>query len=239
MQSPELIAVIEAAIAAEAAAHARATLELNHLSEAESLELGTARAVFTGSFSSVHGVFGLGLDGYIENQDFESIEKFYQKKERAPAFWICPATDPSLKAFLGLRYKATITQKVHAALLSKDAASPFHRDPATASPFGNASTPDLQEWMVTFAQGDNPNATEPSLISFTKIHQKETRFYSHAGTASYTFFHRGIALVPNPPRARLLALQWEEARDFGAKVFATLAPSALPLLYERTLFEKV
>jgi hypothetical protein len=234
----ELVTAIEGAVAAEAAAHARATFELNHLSEAESLELGNARSVFTGSFSSIHGVFGLGLDGYIENQDFEMIEKFFLKKERSPAYWICPATDPSLKEFLGLRYKATKTQQVHAAKFSDYLASPSGQPSPFGKPSGT-STPDFQEWMVTFAQGDNPKATEPSLISFTKIHQKETRFYAHAGTASFTFFHRGIALVPNPPSPRLLALQWEEARDFGAKVFATLAPSALPLLYERTLFEAV
>ncbi|MGE3262358.1 MAG: hypothetical protein AB7K68_11310 [Bacteriovoracia bacterium] len=227
----DLVPQIEAAIAAEAAAHARATFDLNHLSEAESLELGTARAVFTGSFSSVHGVFGLGLDGYIENSDFEMIEKFYQKKERAASYWICPATDPSLTAFLGSRFKETKTQAVHAAPIGKN--SPF---PMAGQ---GSSTPDLQEWMVAFAQSDNPAAKEPSLVSFTKIHQKETRFYSHAGTASYTFFHRGIALVPSPGSPRLLALQWEEARDFGAKVFATLAPSALPLLYERKLLEPV
>lgn len=227
-----LIREIEIAIAAEAAAHAKATHELNHLSEAESLELGAARAVFTGSFSSVHGVIGLGLDGYIENSDFEMIERFYQKKERAPFFWICPATDPSLREFLGNRFHETGKQVVHAMKL----------DPAATSPFGAAppfSPPDFQEWTIDFAKMDNPQATQPSLASFTKIHQKDTRFYSHAGTASYTFFHRGVALVPNPASQRLLALQWQEAKDFGAKVFATLAPSALPLLYERKLFAPI
>lgn len=224
----DLIRELETAFAAEAAAHARATAALNSLSEAEALELGRARAVYCGSFSSVHGVIGLGLDGPVEDRDLAQIEAFFARKERPAHYWICPATDSSLREFLGKDFREETTQRVHARALAAE--SPF-----SAKPLGT-STPDFKEWTIAFARADNPKAKEPSLLSFTKIHQRETRFYLSPESASYTFFSQGIALVPNPGDLRLLALQWNEAKDFGAKVFATLAPSALPLLYERKLF---
>ena len=91
---------IELAFAAEAAAHARAAGELNTFGEAEALELGGARAVYSGAWSPVHGVFGLGLDGPVESRDLQEIERFFQKKERAAAYWLCPSTDSSLETLL-------------------------------------------------------------------------------------------------------------------------------------------
>lgn len=228
----DLIRQVEIAIAAEAAAHARATLALNSLSEAEARELGHARAVYCGSFSAVHGVYGLGLDGEAEDSDFAAIDDFFFKKERAPHYWTCPLTDPSVLKHLGKKFKVAETQKVFGGPIQGE--SPF---PTMAG----SSSPDLKAWMIGLARTENPKAKEPSLFSFTKIHQKDSRFYLHpkSGLGSYTFFHHGVALVPVVGHPELLAFQWQEAKDFGAKVFATLMPSALPLLYERTHLEPV
>jgi hypothetical protein len=229
----KLIRQIEWAIAGEAAAHARATLALNPLSEAEALQLGNAYAVYCGSFSAVHGVYGLGLDGETDDSDFTAIDDFFFRKERAPHYWLCPVTDPSVTARLGSKFKISGTQRVFAA--------PIGEKSPCKEGLAGTSSPDLKAWMIGLARTENPKAKEPSLFSFTKIHQKETRFYLHpkSGLGSYTFFHHGVALVPVPAHPELTALQWQEAQDFGAKVFATLAPSALPLLYERTRLEPV
>ena len=104
---------IEAAFAAEAEAHARAALELNPHGEAEALELGAARAVYAGQWSQVHGVFGLGLDGPVEERDLREIERFFQRKERSPAFWLTPDTDPSLAEFLKQDYEPSRRVPVH------------------------------------------------------------------------------------------------------------------------------
>lgn len=215
----------------EAAAHAFAAAELNPFGEAEILELGDARAVYCGAWSPVHGVLGLGLSGPVEERDLREIERFYFKKERDPAFWITPETDPSLTALLAHEYHPVKSIPVHGAALNADLCLP--------EPNGS-SQPDHHQWTIAFSLTLDPNAKEPGLLALTKLHQKETRRYLAGGgnCASYTFFHRGIALVPAPSTHTLLALQAHEARQWKAEFLVTGAASPLPFLYERSLYVK-
>lgn len=253
---------IEAALAEEAAAHARASAELNSFGEAEAVEMGNARLVYSGVFSSVHGVYGLGLDGPAEERDWAEIERFFQRKERAPIYYATPFTDPSVAARLATTHRLARTEKVSGWMLGNG--ETMHE--------AYLSGPDHGEWSLAFARLRNPSAKEADLLSATKIHQKNTRFYLQAGAASYTFFHRGIALVPYPAGMSLLKLQKKEAEAFRCKAFVVMgsgssagtgdtdpsagtsaqsgatSPSAqsgditdntLPLLYERKVYEPV
>jgi len=222
---------IEAAFAAEAEAHARAALELNPFGEAESLALGNARAVYSGQWSGVHGVFGLGLEGPVEERDLQEIERFYLKKERSPAFWLTPETDPSLAQWLRRDYQATRHVPVHGLALSS---------PSGLPPAGGTSAPDHRAWTLAFTQVLDPGAQESGLAALTKLHQRDTRFYlgSPSG-ASYTYFRGGLALVPVPSAHSLLSLQVREAADFQCHFIATGAQSPLPPLYVRILHERI
>lgn len=220
---------VEIALAAEAAAHARAALELNPYLDAEARELGSAWLVYAGTFSPVHGVFGLGLDGPIEERDWDEIHRFFQRKEREPYYWTTPFTDPSVLEGLARTHRATRVVSVHGIDLAAA--------PATAMPEGS-STPEHGAWSLAFARRENPARTEADLFALTKLHQKETRFYLHGEAASYTFFSRGIALIP-PVDLRTLPLQQREAEEFKSTALITLNDSTYPKLYERTLHEPV
>jgi hypothetical protein len=226
---PLSVREVELAFAAEAAAHARAASELNPFGEAESLELGEARAVYSGAWSPVHGVFGLGLDGPVEERDLAEVFRFFHKKERPPAFWVTPETDPSLLLLLGRDFQATRKMPVHAA-------TPAQVD---LPPPSGSHQPDHQAWTLAFTRTLDPGAVEAGLLALTKLHQKDTRFYLGAQAASYTFFHRGLALVPTLAEHSLLALQASDAKEWGAAFLATGAASPLPFLYERTLYERL
>jgi hypothetical protein len=221
---------IELAFAAEAAAHAAAALDLNPFGEAEALELGQARAVYSGQWSPVHGAIGLGLDGPVEERDLREIERFFFRKERPAAYWVTPATDPSLAALLGRDFAPVRTVKVHGCAPAAAAAE-------LPGPAGASRDVDHKAWTLAFTRLLDPAAQEPGLLALTKLHQKETRFYATANSASYTFFHAGVALVPAAGAHSLLALQAREAAEFRAPFFAT-GPSPLPFLYERTLYER-
>lgn len=221
---------IESAIAAEAAAHAEACFALNSYGEAEAIEMGSARLVYSGSFSPVHGVFGLGLDGPAEARDFAEIEKFFARKERAPSFWVTPFTDPSVKEYLRSQYRAIRNEIVR----GLKPASPRE---LKADPF--LPGPDHGEWSLAFARTIDPAAKEANLLAVTKLHQKHTRFYSENGRASYTFFHQGIALVPHPC-AETMKAQLNEAAGFHAKAFTVIGEGdEIPFLYERQLYEQI
>lgn len=222
---------IETAFAAEAEAHARAALELNPFGEAEALELGNARAVYAGQWSAVHGVFGLGLEGSVERRDLQEIERFYFRKERAPAYWITPETDPSLLSLLGPDFEPRLRVPVHGLALPASSGLPAP---------GGTSEPDHQAWSLAFTQVLDPGANQPGLAALTKLHQRDTRFYLGAlQGASYTYFKNAVALCPVPSAHSLLALQVKEATDFKCTFFATGALSPLPFLYERTLYERL
>jgi hypothetical protein len=231
MSPRERLRQIEQAFAREASAHAAAALELNPYGEAEALELGDARAVYTGQWSSVHGVMGLGLDGPVEERDLREVERFFHRKERSPAFWVTPETDPSLLELLGRDYRIVRSTSVHGCALPADAELP--------APSGASREVDHRAWTLALTQQLDPYAKEPGLLALTKLHQKETRFYLGGGSASYTFFHSGLALVPSPGAHSLLALQVNEAAEFRSTFFATGAVSPLPFLYERTLHERL
>lgn len=229
---------LEFAFAAEMAAHCAAAAELNPYAEAECLELGAGRAVYCGAWSPVHGVAGLGLDGPVEPRDLAEVERFFHRKERAPAFWLCPETDPSLAELLGRDYRATRTVAVHGIGLGE--ALPLPEASGTSKPDPNA-------WALDFTRALDPGASEPGLLALTKLHQKDTRYYSGmAQAASYTYFHGGIAMVPAPSAHSLLALQARDAKEWGASFLATARAivssdnaSVLPLVYERTLYERL
>lgn len=224
------LADIEAAIAAEAAAHARAALDLNPFVEAEVVEFGRGRLVYAGTFSPVHGVYGAGLDGPLEEREWQEIHRFFQRKEREADFWTAPFTDPSVAEGLAARYRVARAEKVHGVALG---ASPGGEFPA------GSSNPEHGAWALTFSRRENPARKEPDLVATTKIHQRETRFYLLGEeAASYTFFQNGIALIPFPDE-RLLPLQRREAEEFKCTALVTLGASSLPLLYERTLHEPV
>ena len=227
------IATIETALAFEAATHAAAALDLNPFGEAEVLELGGARAVYSGQWSPVHGVIGLGLEGPVEACDLQEIERFFSKKERAAAYWITPATHPSLLERLGTDFHLVRKVPVHGAALGTG--------PLGLPTESGHSQPDHRDWALAFSQVLDPYAKEPGLVALTKLHQRETRFYLGQGNAgaSYTFFHAGLGLVPVPSAHSLLALQAREAADYCCAFFATGALSPLPFLFERTLYERL
>lgn len=219
----DLLRPIECALAAEAAAHARATTELNPLSEAESVEIGNARAVYAGVFSPVNGVWALGLDGPVEERDLIEIERFFARKEAPVQFWTTSATDVSVMEHLANRYRAKKIEIIYGAKISENIELP--------APQGT-NTPEPQAWTEAFSRARGK--TETDLFALTKLHQKETRFYQNgSASASYTFFHQGVAWAPFAGDRSLLALQWSDAKAFKASVFATYSPT-LPKLYERT-----
>jgi hypothetical protein len=227
--SPNLeTAEIEAAIAAEAAAHARAAEELNPFGEAEAREMGSARLVYAGTFSPVHGVYGLGLDGPVEERDWEEIERFFQKKERAPHYWITPFTDASVLERIQKTHRPTRKEKV---------SGWAQLGPAQSENTPYLSGPDHEAWCLAFTRARNPEAQEADLLALTKLHQKNTRFHLAPPYASYTFFHQGIALLPYPSPS-LLERQKIEAASFRSTAFVVIGELA-PFLYERTLHEPV
>ncbi len=243
---------LEFAFAAEAAAHTRSSAELNPYAEAEVLELGNARAVYSGAWSPVHGVSGLGLDGPVEERDLREVERFYHRKERSPAFWLCPDTDPSLPELLKSDYQLTRKCAVHGIPLSELTGLP--------EAAGN-NKPELAAWSLAFTKALDPGAKESGLLALTKLHQADTRLYLGMNGASYTFFHLGIALVPAPSLPSLLALQASDAKTWGAAFLACVSPAKaasipgaahtsipgaahastipLPLRYERSLYERL
>jgi hypothetical protein len=227
----DCLPLIEATFAAEAEAHALAALDLNPFGEAEAMNLGSARAVYAGQWSPVHGVFGLGLEGPVEARDLAEIERFYLRKQRAPAFWLTPDTDPSLAELLKQDYEPSRRVPVHGMALPSE---------APLSPAAGTSAPDLQAWSLAFTQVLDPAAQQPGLSALTKLHKRDTRFYlgSPLG-ASYTYFRNGLALVPVPSAHCLLALQAQEATQFKCHFIATGALSPLPLLYVRILYERL
>jgi hypothetical protein len=212
---------IESAIAAEAVAHAEAAAELNPYGEAESLEVGAASLVYSGSLSPVHGVFALGLGGCPDERDWQEIDKFFSRKERPPAFWLTPFTDPAVSDRLKHSHRPTRTVAVRALSLPQDPAPP---------PDAALSGPDHQAWSAAFGR------KHQELLALTKLHQRNTRFYLQETEASYTFFHQGVALIPFPAAA-LLPLQRKEC--FHSKEIVVIGEADLPLLYERTLYEPV
>lgn len=221
---------IESAIAAEAAAHAEAALALNPHGEAEFLEMGSARLVYSGVFSSVHGAYGLGLDGPLENRDFVEVERFFTRKDRAAIFWTTPFTDVSLLTYLEHGYRKTKKVCVHGVEPSSAANLPV--DPFVSGPEHGA-------WSLAFAKTIDPDAKEANLLSVTKLHQKNTRFYMSGGRASYTFFQLGTALIPYPCE-ETLEQQKNEAAGFHSKALVLVGEGKrFPLLYERTLHEPV
>lgn len=238
---------IESALAEEAAAHAKASAELNSFGEAEAVEMGSARLVYAGVFSSVHGVYGLGLDGPAEDRDWAEIDRFFQRKERAPIYYITPFTDPGVMERIRLTHRLDRTEKVNGWMLEGNGET-MHE--------AYLSGPDHGEWSLAFARLRNPAAKEADLLSATKLHQKNTRFYLQAGAASYTFFHQGVAIVPYPAGMSLLKLQKKEAEAFRCKAFVVMGASQSaqsgdtsqstqsgdntpPLLYERKVYEPV
>lgn len=222
---------IEAALAAEAAAHARAAGGLNPYLESEVIEQGRARLVYAGTFSPAHGAYGLGLDGPVEERDWQEIHRFFQRKEREADIYTAPFTDPSVFEALDNRYRIGAVAKVNGMKLGAA--------PAEAFPEG-ISNPEHGAWALAFSRRENPARTEPDLVATTKMHQKETRFYllENGEGASYTFFHRGLAIVPFP-HPRLLALQKREAEEFKCLALICLNEPSLPLLYERAHHEPI
>lgn len=225
-----MIHAIEPAIAAEAAAHTLAAAELNPFTDAEVLDLGGAFACYGGIFSRANGVHGLGLNGAVEARDIVEIERFFQQKEARPAYWISSATDPSLLELLGKTYSATKHELIYGAAL--EASKPLANSSGT-----NAPEPEL--WPLAFTRARDSQKNEPDLLALVKLHQKETRRYLNGDQdASYTFFHNSVAWVPHASSAALLALQWNDAREFRAKYFASYNPQ-FPKLYERKLYERL
>ena len=222
---------IESVIAEEAAAHARAAEELNPFGDSEALELGSARLVYSGQWSPVHGCFALGLDGPVEARDFHEVERFFLKKERRSAYWICPGTDSSLLSFLDRDFHAAKKTAV-------SGAEP--RDLPLPAPAGE-SRPDFPSWALAFTKTLDPAAKEVGLFALTKLHQKETSYYlgKEPGAASYTFFRNGIAFIPFPSTPELLALQIHDSANFRCRYVVVLGKSPLTFLYERTLYERI
>ena len=221
-----MILEIEMAIAAHNEAYALATLEVNPFSEAETLDLGHAKAVYVGAVSPIHGVVGLGLEGEVTPSDLKQIENFFFKKERPATFWITPETHPSLLDLMGPNYKATTNQKIYGA-----------KDWELSEEKNTSSTPELNDWPLAFTKTRKPTVAEPDLEAVTILHQKNARFYMNiSGAASYTFFYQGIALAPIA--SDCLPFQMNEAKQFNCSWFITLQ-NTLPLLYERTLYEPI
>jgi hypothetical protein len=207
---------IEAAIAAEAAAHSEAAAALNPYGEAEAMAIGRGRLIYSGVISSVHGVFGLGLDGPPEDRDWAEIERFFTRKDRPAAFWVTPFTDSTVMDVIKHTHRPARTIAVRG---EKLAPSPLEADP-------HLSGPDLSLWSQAFGESE----------AYTKLHQSDTRYFLSGGGASYTFFHNGYALVPHPS-AETLALQKKES--FHSRAIIVMGEADLPLLYERILHEPI
>ena len=228
--SPDLALVraIELAIAQEAATHASATKALNPYSEAEFRDIGAGVLVYAGVYSPFNGAYAFGLDGEPEERDAAEAQRFFADRDCSEAYWHSPLTPASLAAHWRKHFRVTQQQSIAGAAIEGE------------NPWGNktpgSSTPSLDDWALAFTRREKPEAKEPSLLALTKLHQAETRFYLHEESAGYTFFHRGVAWIPFP-NAALSALQWRDAKEFGARWIGLGRPLGLPLLYERTRYE--
>jgi hypothetical protein len=221
-------AEIEIALAAEAEAHARASAELNPFGEAEAEELGSARLVYSGAVSRVHGVYALGLDGPPEERDWKQILRFFSRLDRDPNYFTMPATDPSVLEEIRSSHRPVDTVKVYA----EDLAS------VKVEQAEGISEPNFDQWALAFSRRENPARSEPDLLALTKIHQKSTRFYLNGEAASYTFFHRGIALISYPV-AGVFDLQRKEAAEFKAHTLVVMGEPLLPFQFERICHEPI
>jgi hypothetical protein len=219
------IAEIEQAIADEAVAHVEAVASLNPYAEAEWIEIGNSKLVYTGVTSSVFGAYNFAVDEIWEEREWLELERFFSRKERAPNFWVNPLSNPACIERIQSTHKITKKQKVFALELK------------TREGF-EEKLPDLEKWGILFSKLQNPEAREASFLALIKLHQKNTRFYENQMEGSYTFFHSGIALVPFPAPA-LSATQQASAEKFQCKIYCELDHSNLPLLYERILYEPI
>jgi hypothetical protein len=178
-------------------------------------------------------VYGLGLDGPAEERDWAEIDRFFQRKERAPAYYLAPFTDPGVALHIHSTHRLARAEKVHGWLL-EETGETMHE--------AYLSGPDHADWSLAFARLRNPAAKEADLLAATKLHQENTRFYLQAGAASYTYFHRGVAVVPHPAGLSLLKLQKKEAEAFRCKAFVVMGDftaDQIPLLYERKVYEPI
>ena len=209
---------VEAAIAAEAAAHAEAAAALNPYCEAEAVALGRAQLVYSGAVSPVHGVYGLGLDGPPEEADWREIRKFFSAKDRPAAFWITPFTDRAVAEEIKATHRPTRSVAVRGLALPQPAGKPVRE--------AFLSGPDHNAWAKAFGES----------LAFVKLHQRHTRFFLEGDAASYTFFHLGIALIPHPAAA---VLPRQERETFHSNAIVVMGEAGLPLLYERVLHEQI
>jgi hypothetical protein len=219
------ISEIEQAIALEAVAHAEALASLNPYSEAEWIEIGNTKLVYTGVTSSVFGAYNFATDEIWEEREWLELERFFSRKERSPHFWVSPLTAPECIERIKHTHKITKKQKV------------FGLELKPREEF-EEKLPDLDNWGILFSKLQNPQATEASFLALIKLHQKNTRFYENELEGSYTFFHSGIALSPYPSE-RLSAYQQASAEKFQCKMYCELEHSSLPTVYERILYEPI
>lgn len=221
---------VELAITMEAAAHARAAAELNPFADAEALDLGNAFAVYAGTYSPVNGVYGLGLENPVEERELREIERFFERKECRPSYWITSFTDPGLLELLGSKYRQIKIESIYGAPVEGTRDLPVPQGT-------NKPEPDL--WPLAFTRARDPKKSEPDLLAMLKLHQRQTRFYLNGeADASYTFYFQNVAWAPHLASPELAALQWSDAREFKSSVFASYSP-LFPVLYERTLHELV
>jgi hypothetical protein len=108
-------------------------------------------AVYCGANSPVTQAVGLGLDGAVSPQEFDSLEEFYRSRGEPVRVETCPLADASLIEQFGKRkYRATEFSNVMARRLC----TPFERhDSPPGISIEKVPPEHIDLWTLTVAQG--------------------------------------------------------------------------------------
>ncbi len=208
----------EHALAAMARNYVVASNDLNPFVEAQILDLEPAVAAYAGTFSPIHGVIGLGLGHPVVPEEIEDIDRFFQRKERAPFWETSPSTEPSLLEHIRSHGFGVFEEQTVLGLELKNI-------PDEAFPPGITAEPDHGVWAQTHTRSHRPEASGPDLFSTVLMHMRSTRYYLQSEPkpdAAFTVFQDGLALTMARPLLQdsLLHAQLQHAARFKCRALA-------------------
>lgn len=252
---------LEMVVADEACRHAEAVAAINPYSEAEWISIGNTKCVYAGASSSIFGVYAFQESDW-EEREWQDLERFFQRKERTPNFWVTNNTPAYLldrisnshrcsrveQIFVRTCYQEKATTNTIANTSNPISNAVSHEKEALAGYSNSFPLADLDRWALLFSQKDTPSAKEPSYLASVKLHQKEIRFYENSKEASYTFFSSGYAYVPFVSES-LREEQFRQAQSFRARFYLErssqeknpnpLGKNDFEFVFERKLYEPI
>ena len=203
-----LTETLELALKAFAFAYAEATKLLNPYSEAIAVEPGF---VYTGTLSSVHGLYGispLNLDPKLQ----EEAELFFQTLER------------------NARYSSWSQEeeKILAQLQKKEMGAEFYRALNTIekkAPARLEENIDPGAWAQNFTKL-RKGLNESDLYAQTLMHMKNIRFAQDDQSAAFAFFSPEAVLLESYGSPLALESLQQFALRYGAKQFFLFTPNS-------------